>query len=160
MAILAIMAIILETAARRAKICSISTPLGRKRVYVQPWNFSQQPSFMPKYGNLKKNGQYLHRKPLPVELKISSILTYWGTKTVCVQLPKHLLMAKFHAQIWQFWKLGCDSEIAARRANISLISTPWGRKSSATLGTTSVLPSLFFAKTGMQILNLPANSVF
>ncbi len=33
-------------------------------------------------------------------------------------------MDKFHAQIWQFWKLVCISETAAPRLKISSISTP------------------------------------
>ena len=39
-------------------------------------------------------------------------------------------MAKFHAQIWQFWKSARISETAARtrRAKISSISHPWGGK--------------------------------
>ncbi len=37
-------------------------------------------------------------------------------------------LAKFHTQIWQFWKLGHISKTTARRANISSISPPWGRK--------------------------------
>ena len=35
-------------------------------------------------------------------------------------------MAKFHAQIWQFWKSGHISETAACRAIISSILPPWG----------------------------------
>ncbi len=37
-------------------------------------------------------------------------------------------MAKFHAQIWQFWKSALISATAACRAKMSSISTPWGRK--------------------------------
>ncbi len=57
--------------------------------------------------------------------KISSISTPWGRKRVYVQL---WLMAKFHAQIWQFWKSPYISETAACRANTSSISTLWDRK--------------------------------
>ena len=38
------------------------------------------------------------------------------------------LMAKFHAPIWQFLKTACISETTTRRAKISSLSTPWGRK--------------------------------
>ncbi len=37
-------------------------------------------------------------------------------------------MAKFHAQLWQFWKSARISETAARTAKISSILTLWGRK--------------------------------
>ena len=47
---------------------------------------------------------------------------------VYVQLLELWPLAKFQAQIWQFWKLARISETAARRANISSISTPWGRR--------------------------------
>ncbi len=47
----------------------------------------------------------------------------------------------FHAQIWQFWKLTCISETAARRAKISSISNPWGREKSIHLQLLELWPS-------------------
>ncbi len=52
----------------------------------------------------------------------------WGRKGVYVQLFLELwLMAKFPAQIWQFWKSAHISETPAHREKLSSISTPWGR---------------------------------
>ncbi len=47
---------------------------------------------------------------------------------ITVPVLELLPMGKFHAQIWQFWKMANISETAARRAKISSISNPWGRK--------------------------------
>ena len=54
----------------------------------------------------------------------------WGRKGVHVyaQLLELWPMAKFHAEIWSFWKSAPISETITRRAKISSISTPWGRK--------------------------------
>ena len=56
--------------------------------------------------------------------KISFILTPWGRNRVYVQLLELWPMAKFHAQIWQFWKSAGISEAAVHRVKISSISTP------------------------------------
>ncbi len=63
--------------------------------------------------------------------KISSISILCGEfKRVYVQLLELIwTMAKFHDQIWQFWKSTRISETAACRAKISSISSPWVRKS-------------------------------
>ena len=46
-----------------------------------------------------------------------------------LQLLEPLIIAKFHAQIWQFWKSACISETTAYRAKNKLyISTLWCRK--------------------------------
>ncbi len=45
-----------------------------------------------------------------------------------MQLLELWPLGKFHAQIWQVWKWARISETAARRAKITLISTPWGRQ--------------------------------
>ncbi len=50
---------------QKLHIYSLSTPRGRKRVYVQLLEFGQLPSFMPKYGNFEKWS--VSRKSLPVE---------------------------------------------------------------------------------------------
>ena len=50
-----------------------------------------------------------------------------------MQLAELWPLAKFHAQIWQFWELARISETAARRAKLSSVSTPWGRKRVALL---------------------------
>ncbi len=51
--------------------------------------------------------------------------------------------AKFHAQIWQFWKSAAISETAIRRAKTSSV---WKENIRATWLTTSALPSLFDTK--------------
>ncbi len=51
------LACISETDVHRAKISSISNPLGKTRAHV--WNFSQIPGFMSKYRNLNKKDPYL-----------------------------------------------------------------------------------------------------
>ncbi len=61
---------ILETAAHGAKMSSISTLWGRKRVYMcKIWKFGHLPSFMPKYGNFV-NG--------PVSWKLLPIKQVWA----------------------------------------------------------------------------------
>ncbi len=60
--------------------------------------------------------------------KISSIWTPWGRTRVCLQLRDLLSVAKFHAQILQFWRLVHIMETAVRGVKISSILTPWGRK--------------------------------
>ncbi len=45
-----------------------------------------------------------------------------------VQPLKLLLMAKFHAQIWEFWNFTDISETNPRIAKGKLNSKPWGRK--------------------------------
>ncbi len=55
---------------------------------------------------------------------ISAKSTPWGRKWVHVQFLELWAIAKFHAQIWQFWKLARISKIAARRAKINSIRPP------------------------------------
>ncbi len=64
-----------------------------------------------------------HRRPSSVR---PSIVNFdpWGRNRVYVQLLALWPMAKFHAQIWPFWKFACISETAAPRVKISSISTP------------------------------------
>ena len=66
-----------ETAARRAKISSISTPWGRKRkrVHMQLLELFQIPGFTPKYKN-----QPVSRKPLPVGRKQAQFQPHWDRK--------------------------------------------------------------------------------
>ncbi len=100
-----------KTAAHRVKISSIATPWVERECMCNFWNFSQWPSFIPKYANFANRS--VSWKRLPIEGKKSSI------------------------------------------------STPWGRKSVPVCAISgSQRPSLFYAKTCRQILNLPANSVF
>ncbi len=84
---------------------------------------------MPKYGNFEN--QPVSRKLLRVvSAKISSILTPWGRKNYYVQLLALWPLAKFHAQIWQFWKLPSISQTAAHLPKLSSVSTPFGKKES------------------------------
>ncbi len=96
------------------KISSISTPWGRKRLYVQLLEF------MPKYENFKNRP--VSWKSLPVEWEWSH---FWapGLERVYVPLIEFWPMAKF--QIWQFWKSAIISETARK---ICSISTSWDRK--------------------------------
>ena len=55
----------------------------------------------------------------------------------------------FHAQIWKFKNSASISETAASRHIEERVYAT----------SRTVLPYLFYAKTDMQILNLPANSV-
>ncbi len=98
-------------------------------------------------------------------VKMSSISTPWGRKIFHMQLPALFSNFRFHGQIWQFCKSARISKTPARRAKISLILNPWGRKRAhMQLWDLSKQPLCFLLscmpKIGMQILNLPANSVF
>ncbi len=64
--------------------------------------------------------------------------TYTQENTVYVQLLALWQMAKFHAQIWQFWKSAHISETAAQRAKISSILTPWKGSICGTLANSQV----------------------
>ena len=111
-----------ETAARRAKISSISTPWGRKRVYVQLlelWPMAKFHTQIWQFWKLACISETAARRA-----KISSISATWGRKRLYVQLLELWQMAKFHAQKWQFWKSARISETAAHRVKISSISTP------------------------------------
>ena len=66
-----------------SKYSSISTPWGRKRLYVQLSEVCHLPCFMPKYGNLKKLACISETTARRV--KISSISTILGRKRICVQ---------------------------------------------------------------------------
>ena len=94
------------------------------------WYFGQWLSFMGKYMYGNFENWPISRTPLPVERKYAQFRPLRGRKRLCAQ---HLLlwaMAKFHSQIWQFWKSPCISETATCRAKIhvSSILTPWNRE--------------------------------
>ncbi len=68
----------------------------------------------------------------------------------------------FHAQIWKYKQSASFSETAAPRHMIESMRAQFQPSGVERVYATrrTVLSSLFYAKTGMQILNLPANSVF
>ncbi len=82
--------------------------------------------------------------------KISLLFTPWGRKRVHMQLWDVSSNSRFHAQIWKFKKSASISETAARTHMIEQKLAefqPHGvERVCATSGTTSVLPSLFYAQ--------------
>ncbi len=115
------LACISETAARRAKMSSISTPCGRKRVYVQLlglWPLAKFHAQIWQFWKLFRISETAARRA-----KISSTSTPSGRKRVYVQLLELWPIAKFHAQIWQFWKLFRISETVYFSKFISLTLT-------------------------------------
>ncbi len=90
------------------------------------WNFVQMPSFMPKYSNFEN--QPVTRKSLPIERKYT-------------QFRPNGVEREYMWNFWHFgqWPVSCPNmEILkfilylgkrdVRRAKISSISIPWGRK--------------------------------
>ncbi len=116
-----------ETAARRAKISSISTPCGRKRTYVQLlklWLLLEYAEIWQCWNLASISESAVHR------VRMSSNLSPWGKQSICATAGTlaNGQACKFHAQIWQFWKSAIISKTAAHRAIICSISTSWDRK--------------------------------
>ncbi len=87
------MACISETAARRAKITSISTPWVRKSVHVQLLELWPLTKFYTQIWQVRKLARIL--ETVGRRAKVSSISSPWGRKTVYV----HCATSGIHAQI-------------------------------------------------------------
>ncbi len=88
------------------------------------WNFRFLTIFFRK---LQIHHCTLQRNQKP-QLSGKRAIVEQNVQLIYVQLLKLWPIAKFHAQIGQFWKLASISENATHRAKLSSISTPWGRK--------------------------------
>ena len=106
--------------AHRVKMGSISTPWGRKGVSATSGTLANGQVPCPNMAILII-GPYLRNRCPEREYQLDQFQLYGGRKRVYVQLLELRPMAKFHAQMWQFWKSACISEAAARRSKISLI---------------------------------------
>ncbi len=101
------MASISETAAHRAKISSISTPCGRKRIYVQLLELWPLAKF---YAQLWQVRMASILKNAACRAKISSIFTPWGRNKLYVQLLALWPMATFQVEkeyMCNSWHFGC-----------------------------------------------------
>ncbi len=91
------------------------------------WNF-EIPTFNDFFPNISNSPLYsMENQKTSIIWKTSDLRAKRG-EIWDVQLLKLWPIAKFHAQIWQFWKMAYISETAARGAKISSISTLRGRK--------------------------------
>ncbi len=99
---------ILETAARRAKKAQFWLP-GVERDYMcNLRTYGHLLSFMPQYGNFEIRA--VSWKQLHIEREWAQFRLHGVERGLYVQLLELCPLARFHAQIWQFWKLARISE--------------------------------------------------
>ncbi len=155
-------ACISKTAARRAKMSLILTHCGRKSIYATLGPFFKYQISCPNIMEIWKLVRI--SKPATRRAKWSLISASCGRKRLHMQVWDVSSNSRFHAQMWKFKNSASISETAARTHMIeqkwAQFQPPEVERVCATSQTTSVLPSLFVPKIGMQILHLPANSVF
>ncbi len=121
---------------RRGKI------MGTKTVHTQLWDLSSNSRFHALIWQFWKSARIsktAHRRA-----KISLISTPWSRKRAHMQLWDASSNSICHSQIFKFWKWA------------RILKKPRLDK----IGITSMLPLLFYTQISLQILNLPANSVF